>query len=166
MHKEELNFARKDNNMEIRNTNSELYHHGILGQKWGIRRYQNPDGSLTSAGKKHYAKIAKKDAQEYARAKMFYGEGAGNRRKLIQATVKERSKDAQYKELFDYYLQQQDMSEHAEKAKNERVRKDTYVKAKRAVRNAEHNAVTVSRVGGQAVRAGKAVMNIYKHVKL
>ena len=27
-----------------------IYHHGILGQKWGIRRYQNPDGSLTSAG--------------------------------------------------------------------------------------------------------------------
>ena len=30
----------------------ELYHHGIKGQKWGVRRYQNADGSLTSAGKK------------------------------------------------------------------------------------------------------------------
>lgn len=29
----------------------ELYHHGILGMKWGIRRYQNKDGSLTAAGK-------------------------------------------------------------------------------------------------------------------
>ena len=29
-----------------------LQHHGILGQKWGVRRYQNKDGSLTSAGKK------------------------------------------------------------------------------------------------------------------
>ena len=32
------------------NTN-ELYHHGIKGQKWGVRRFQNKDGSLTTAGK-------------------------------------------------------------------------------------------------------------------
>ncbi len=33
--------------------NNELYHHGIKGQRWGIRRYQNQDGSLTELGKKH-----------------------------------------------------------------------------------------------------------------
>lgn len=32
-----------------------LTHYGIKGQKWGIRRYQNPDGSLTSAGRKRYS---------------------------------------------------------------------------------------------------------------
>lgn len=31
----------------------ELQHHGIKGQKWGVRRYQNQDGSLTDEGKKH-----------------------------------------------------------------------------------------------------------------
>ena len=33
---------------------NELYHHGIKGMKWGIRRFQNEDGSLTAAGKKRY----------------------------------------------------------------------------------------------------------------
>lgn len=32
----------------------ELYHHGIKGQRWGVRRYQKKDGSLTPAGKKRY----------------------------------------------------------------------------------------------------------------
>ncbi len=33
-----------------------LYHHGIKGMKWGVRRYQNKDGSLTPVGKKRQAK--------------------------------------------------------------------------------------------------------------
>lgn len=37
--------------------NNELYHHGIKGMRWGIRRYQNPDGSLTPAGKKRLQQL-------------------------------------------------------------------------------------------------------------
>ena len=33
-----------------------LYHHGIKGQKWGVRRYQRPNGTLTKAGEKRYQK--------------------------------------------------------------------------------------------------------------
>lgn len=33
-------------------SNDCLYHHGVKGQRWGVRRYQNPDGSLTALGKK------------------------------------------------------------------------------------------------------------------
>jgi len=133
---------------------SYLYHDGIKGMKWGQRRYQNADGTYTELGKKRRQKqmdkLAKKDAQEYARAKMFYGEGAGNRRKLIKATVNERSKDEYYKQAFDKYFSQQDMAKHAEKATAERNRKDAANSAKKTARG----VVNFARGNKQYVGAG------------
>ena len=123
---------------------TELCHHGIKGMKWGIRRYQNANGSLTVAGKSRYRTSlgtkhrAKKDAKEYARAKMFYGEGAGNRRKLIKAKVNERSKDAGYKQEFDKYLAKQNMAKHASKARAERKVKDAKKRTAKTARGLYH----------------------------
>lgn len=44
--------------------NDELYHHGVKGMKWGIRRYQNTDGSLTNEGRLRYQKIINKSAKK------------------------------------------------------------------------------------------------------
>lgn len=47
----------------------ELYHHGVKGQRWGVRRYQNPDGSLTDKGRKKYLK----QAEKYTKSPIYQG---------------------------------------------------------------------------------------------
>lgn len=46
----------------------QLYHHGIRGQKWGIRRFQNEDGTRTSAGKKREQTISKSEDHTQSRS--------------------------------------------------------------------------------------------------
>ena len=43
--------------------NDELYHHGVKGQKWGVRRYQNKDGTLTKEGREKYLAEAHEDVE-------------------------------------------------------------------------------------------------------
>ena len=68
---------------------SDLRHHGIKGQKWGIRRFQNADGSLTSAGRKRYG-----DGE----SSYNYGKDSGDR-KVVR--VPKGSNDNNYKTTLD-----------------------------------------------------------------
>lgn len=47
----------------------DLKHHGVKGMKWGVRRYQNKDGSLTAAGKKRVQKLSDKTVKMHTRYK-------------------------------------------------------------------------------------------------
>lgn len=78
---------------------NELYHHGIKGQKWGVRRFQNPDGTLTAAGKKRYldygrsGNYTKKELNEYTKnTKREY-----EQRKADAAKAAYLYRDAQYR---------------------------------------------------------------------
>lgn len=70
--------------------NDELYHWGIKGQKWGVRRYQNADGTLTDKGKKRYARDAReKEFNEYDSDKgIYYKESNKNGRTDLTADPK------------------------------------------------------------------------------
>lgn len=102
-----------------------LAHYGVKGMKWGVRRDPAPGVSRKTN------KEARKDATEFARAKMFYGEGAGNRRKLINASVDaKRKRDPSYGKAFDHHLAKQNMADHAQKARSERSRTDRRTRTK------------------------------------
>lgn len=78
---------------------NELYHHGVKGMKWGVRRYQNKDGSLTSAGKKrkkiNYAEEAKNMTDKELRSqvdrlaleKRYSSLSGGGRRRDLTDTI-------------------------------------------------------------------------------
>jgi len=125
----------------------ELYHHGIKGMKWGIRK------RISDAGSTHKAR---KDAKEFARAKMFYGESAGTRRKLIKAKVNQRStNDKVYKKEFDKSLAKQDMGKHADAAKRERKTRNVSNSVKKTSRG------IVNIVAGNPQRAGASLIAAY-----
>jgi hypothetical protein len=155
-----------------------LIHYGVKGMRWGQRKNTDHPGASRATNKE-----ARKDAQEFARAKLFYGEGAGTRRKLIKASVEAKTKrDPTYKAAFDHHLAQQDLSVHAQKARGERKRKDTKAKVGKNVRAANRAingpfasgaavALAVSAYGGlkatgldkKVMQAGRNFMNQQKY---
>lgn len=72
-------------------SDNELYHHGILGQKWGVRRYQNADGTLTSEGRERMLAKARKYE---SKANTTIGESNSAKRK--RAKLNQKAKDARY----------------------------------------------------------------------
>lgn len=79
----------------------ELRHHGILGQKWGVRRFQNADGSLTAAGReRYYGKDGQKEIAKVLRDdKVWYG-GTGELRKLPQIQDAAKRLSEEYEKVF------------------------------------------------------------------
>lgn len=79
----------------------ELYHYGVLGMKWGVRRYQNKDGSLTNKGKKHYDEesytLTTKSGEQIKMVRNHCGALAKSLRKISPKIAKEQDKTLNYK---------------------------------------------------------------------
>ena len=147
-------------------------HHGVKGMHWGVRNAET-QARYASEGKVSFRtnRKAKKDAKEFARAKMYYGEGAGNRRKLIKNQVAQRSKDLPgYSQAFEQHLANQDMAKAVKNAKSKRRRTDAANTARKTARGTVHalagntayaSAAALALVGALKVTGADKVVGAY-----
>lgn len=120
-------------------TSDELYHHGVLGMKWGVRRYQNYNGSYTQAGLKRYEKSASTYEDLKAKKKQY-----GSRTMMDSRTTYGRAtKLAKQRMKKDYkHLKQDKLADQG---------KNLYANGYRITDNVGTKMASAAATGGTAI---------------
>ena len=159
----------------------ELYHWGIKGMKWGVRRYQNKNGTLTAAGKKHYSGDgnAGEDTEQVEYAPKRSGKKAEDYSdEELRARINRLQMEKQYRDLAGQTNVREDDPNKELKLERERLQLQKDVKSlkkeinggqtfvKTVFTNASQQALTKMATGAMLYAGKKTVMSIFNNPDL